>query len=292
MNNIWKIGDVTVTRIVEIERPFAYHPQYSILPDATPEAVADIPWLKPHFVDHKNRLIFSIHMLIIETPDHCLVVDTCIGNDKPRQMTGGEALQTDLLQRLQQAGVDRHAVDTVICTHLHVDHVGWNTMLQDGKWVPTFPNARYLFGKDEYDYWKASKDASQIAVMSDSVTPLFESGLVDLVATNHRISPHISLRPTLGHTPGHVSVAIESEGESALITGDFIHHPCQMARTHWCAQFDEDQTAARHTRENVLSELADTQVLVIGTHFATPTAGYVIRNGDGYQLITDKTARF
>ena len=151
-------------------------------------------------------------------------------------------------------------------------------------WQPTFPNARYLLGREEYHYWSKSESEDQISVIEDSVTPIFEAGLVDLVETDHRISDEVQLIPTAGHTPGHVSVAIESKGEKALITGDMMHHPCQIARPHWAVSFDEDQEAAMRCRQNVLKELADTPTLVIGTHFATPTAGKVVSDEDSYRF--------
>ena len=152
------------------------------------------------------------------------------------------------------------------------------------RWQPTFPNARYLLGRDEYDYWSKSESEDQMPVMEDSIAPIFKAGLVDLVETNHRISDEIRLVPTAGHTPGHVSVVIESAGEKALITGDMMHHPCQIARPHWTVSFDEDQEVAARCRANVLKELADSPTLVIGTHFAAPTAGKVVSDKDGYRF--------
>ena len=173
-----------------------------------------------------------------------------------------------------------------MCTHLHVDHVGWNTMLVDGKWVPTFPNARYLMGATEFEYWRDQRENEElISVFSDSVRPVFEAGLVDLVETDHRISPEVSFVPTLGHTPGHVSVRISSKGEEALITGDFVHHPCQMARPAWAATVDYDQTASTATRREVFARLAGTPTLIIGTHFAGATAGRIVRDGDAFRLV-------
>jgi glyoxylase-like metal-dependent hydrolase (beta-lactamase superfamily II) len=172
-----------------------------------------------------------------------------------------------------------------MCTHLHVDHVGWNTMLVDGKWAPTFPNARYLMGRIEFGHWRdQTAQPEQRAVFADSVAPVFEAGLVDLVEIDHRVCDEVSFVPTLGHTPGHVSIRISSKGEEALITGDFIHHPCQMARPEWASAADFDQVASTKTRRDVFERLAGGPTLVIGTHFATPTAGRVVRDGDAYRL--------
>jgi glyoxylase-like metal-dependent hydrolase (beta-lactamase superfamily II) len=179
------------------------------------------------------------------------------------------------------------------------DHVGWNTMLVDGKWVPTFPNARYLMGKKEYEYWdkaesgnvnsdKAADDLNQ-GVMGDSVRPVFDAGLVDLVGMDHRVCDEVFLEPTTGHTPGHVSIHIQSEGEEALITGDCIHHPCQIEHLDWASSADFDQAASTTTRVELMEKYVNRDILIIGTHFATPTAGHLKAkdNGDeGYWLDT------
>ena len=175
-----------------------------------------------------------------------------------------------------------------VFSHLHVDHVGWNTMLKDGKWVPTFPSARYLMGETEFNHWRAESDGreGQTEVMHDSVLPVFDADLVDLVKTDHTVCPEVSLQSTPGHTPGHVSVKIESEGEHALITGDFLHHPCQFVHPEWSSAPDSDRPQAIATRRSMYASLADQPVLVIGTHFATPTAGYLKKDGDAYRLDT------
>ncbi len=280
----WKVGAVTITRIVEVELPVAYDERRPFLKEARPEALAATPWLYPDFVTPEGALRLSIHALLVEAPGLRLVVDTCIGNDRPRKFLGGRPLATPFLEHLAQAGWAREGVDAVVCTHLHVDHVGWNTLLENGRWVPTFPQARYLIGRAEYDYWSAEGDDEQQAILSDSVKPVFDAGLVDLVAMDHRLSAEIRLTPTPGHTPGHVSVAIESEGERALITGDAMHHPCQLAHPDWSPPFDVDRTASEATRRKLLEDVADQPVLVIGTHFAAPTAGRVKRDGAAYRF--------
>ncbi len=283
----WRIGDVTVTRIVELEVTGGSR---FILPDATRDAVLPIAWLRPHFADEEGRLRMSIHALVVETPTRRIVVDTCLGNDKQgRRIPAWNDLHGPFLADLAAAGYARETIDTVLCTHLHVDHVGWNTMLVDGRWVPTFPNARYLMGRVEYAHWRdhaaqAQDREDQRAVFADSVRPVFDAGLVDLVETDHRIDEAVSLIPTIGHTPGHVSVRIRSRGQEALITGDFVHHPCQIARPEWASTADSDPVAARGTRERMLAGLAHTPVLVIGTHFAAPTAGRIVRDGAAYRL--------
>ena len=279
----WRIGDVTVTKIVELEMTGGTR---FVLPQATRDLCGPIAWLKPHFMDDDGRLKMSVHALLVETPSHRIIVDTCLGNDKQgRTVPGWNNLQGPFLRDLAAAGFARDSVDTVVCTHLHIDHVGWNTMLVEGRWVPTFPHARHLMGRTEFEYWRDQRQmAEQVTVFADSVQPVFDAGLVDLVATDHRVCEEVSLVPTLGHTPGHVSVRIASKGEAALITGDFLHHPCQMARPHWSSSADHDAAAAQRTRLAMFRRLADTPVLVIGTHFAGATAGRVVSDGDAWRL--------
>ena len=279
----WRVGDVTVTKIVELEVTGGSR---FILPQATREAILPIGWLQPDFADEEGRLRMSIHALVVETPSRHIIVDTCLGNDKEnRRIPTWNNLQTSFLGDLAAAGYSRETIDTVVCTHLHVDHVGWNTVLVDGHWAPTFPNARYLMGRVEYAHWSSRHGrADMAAVLADSVTPVWEAGLVDLVEADHRICEEISLAPTPGHTPGHVSVRIASRDAEALITGDFMHHPCQIARPEWSSTADSDAAEARQTRERMLTRLADTPILVIGTHFADRTAGRVVRDGDAFRL--------
>lgn len=280
----WQVGAVTVTRIVEIELPVPYSAARPFLAEATPEALRQHAWLYPHYVTEDGHLRLSIHALLVEAPGLRLVVDTCIGNDRPRSITGGQPLATGFLQSLGEAGWTRDDVDTVVCTHLHVDHVGWNTMLEDGKWVPTFPRARYLIGRKEHAHWSAEGDAEAQQILADSVQPIFDAGLVDLVEMDHRLSAEVRLVPTPGHTPGHVSVMIESQGERAMITGDMTHHPCQLAHPEWSPPFDSDATASAAMRRGVFEDLADQPVLVIGTHYAAPTAGHVKRDGSAFRF--------
>ena len=282
----WKVGDVTITKIVEME---SVGGSRFILPQASREAVSHLDWMKPHFMSDDGRLKMSVHALVVQTPTRRIIVDTCIGNDKQgRFVPGWNNLQGPFLQDLQQAGHVREDIDTVLCTHLHVDHVGWNTMLVDGQWQPTFPNARYLMGRTEFEYWRERSDHhEQSAVFGDSVKPVFDAGLVDLVDTSHRVCNEVRLVPTIGHTPGHVSVEISSKGQQALITGDFIHHPCQMAYPAWASAADTDQEQSTHTRWDVFGRLAGTPTLVIGTHFAGATAGRIVRDGDAFRLETE-----
>ncbi|MEM7541375.1 MAG: MBL fold metallo-hydrolase [Pseudomonadota bacterium] len=277
----WQIGDVTVTRVVEMEVTGGTK---FILPQATPEAIARMTWLNPHFANDEGKLIMSIHALVIDTGAKRIIVDTCIGNDKKRNIPSWHQLQGSFLEDLAEAGYPPESIDTVLCTHLHVDHVGWNTMLVDEVWVPTFSNADYLIAEDEWRYWDAHGDEDYGPVLADSVLPVFDAGLAKLVAMDYKVCDEVWLEPTTGHTPGHVSIHIASQGQEALITGDFVHHPCQMARVDWPSTADFDADASTQTRRDTFSKYAEKPVLIIGTHFATPTAGYLKAAGDAYRL--------
>jgi glyoxylase-like metal-dependent hydrolase (beta-lactamase superfamily II) len=282
----WTVGAVKITRVVELEMPVAYSAERPFLAQATPEALRKMSWLYPNFVDEEDRMRLSIHALLVEAPGLRLVVDTCVGNDKVRPgLIGKKPLSTNFLQQMGGLGWTRESVDTVVCTHLHVDHVGWNTMLENGKWVPTFPKARYLMGRTELAHWQGEKDDNDTQeILADSVQPILDAGLAELVDMDHRLSPEIRLTPTPGHTPGHVSVMIESEGQTAVITGDMTHHPCQMAHPDWSPPFDSDPKAAATMRRRMFAQWADQPILVIGTHYAGPTAGHVKTDGEGFRF--------
>ena len=275
----WQIGNVTVTQVVELTTA-SLGPH--LLPQATPEVLGAIDWMHP-FVDADNRLLLSIHSLIIESGDATIMVDTCIGNDKSRTYPRWNKMQNDFLEKFHAAGFREEQIDTVLCTHMHVDHVGWNTRLVDGVWQPTFGNADYLFAQDEWDHW--SQEPQEYGpVVEDSVQPIFDAGLATLVGQTHEVTDEVSLMPTPGHTPGHVSVHIQSEGEMAIITGDMIHHPCQIKHPDWSSVADVDPHQAADTRLGFVERYADRPVLIIGTHFAGPTAGHIVQDGDTYRL--------
>ncbi|MCC6210438.1 MAG: MBL fold metallo-hydrolase [Burkholderiales bacterium] len=277
----WQIGAVRITRVVEAEGPT---PGSFLYADATPEKLLQHAWLRPHFMTAEGMLISSIHAFVVESQGETIVVDTCIGNDKPRAVKNWNMRKGRFLEDLAEAGFPRERVTTVVCTHLHVDHVGWNTMLAGGKWVPTFPNARYLIGRKEWAYWSEAQDAQDKAIQDDSVRPIVEAGLAELVEPDHCITEEVFLEPTPGHTPGHVSVRISSQGSEAVITGDLIHHPAQCSEPGWANRFDVDPEAARATRRAFLEKYRDGKVLVLGTHFATPTAGHIRRGAGGYRF--------
>lgn len=280
-SNRWAIGRARITRVVEVEGPT---PGAFIFRDAVPERIQEIGWLQPHFATASGKLLTSVHALVIESEGRRILVDTCIGNDKQRPAIPNWHLrQGSFLRDLVAAGFPPESIDTVVCTHLHVDHVGWNTMLVGNRWVPTFRRARYLIGAEEWAYWEDHPDPFGGDIVGDSIRPVLDAGLVDLVASDHRITDEVRLVATHGHTPGHVSVLIFSAGEEAIITGDVMHHPCQMAHPEWASHFDADRAAARATRQEFLARYADQPTLVLGTHFASPAAGRIVRDGETFR---------
>ena len=277
----WTVGRVTITNIVEIA---ATGGARFILPQATAEETLKMPWLAPHYATPEGRLKLNVQSWIVQTPTQTIIIDTCIGNGKQdRSVPAWNGLDTPFLHDLAAAGYPVDALDTVLCTHLHVDHVGWNTNLVHGQWVPTFPNARYVFGKAEYDYWAAhSVKGEHKAVFEDSVQPIVALGLADLVASDHRLSDEISMIPTPGHSPGHMSVFVQSDGEEALLTGDVAHHPCQMAHLDWSSTADYDPVQSIEARKQLFSRFANTPTLVFGGHF---DPGHIVRDGEAFKLI-------
>ncbi|MFP6682856.1 MAG: MBL fold metallo-hydrolase [Gammaproteobacteria bacterium] len=284
----WKVGDTTITKIQEI-----VYPEFSdVIPAATPDVVKKVKWLFPDFVTDEGHLSLSVHSLIVETPGATLIVDTCIGNDRDRNpFEVMHMLSTSYMEDMIASGYHPDGVDYVLCTHLHLDHVGWNTKMVDGKWVPTFPNASYLMSKQDLDFW-GSIDANteddfmqlQRKVFDDSMQPVLDAGLAKPVEGAAEVCEGVRLVPTPGHTPGHVSVRIDSAGESALITGDFIHHPIQFNDPDLVSPFDVDNDAAVATRHRMFGEYVDSGTLIVGTHFAGRTAGKLVRDGDTYRL--------
>lgn len=277
----WRVGKVKITKVIELETIGSTR---FILPQASYEEIQKLPWLIPHFATEEGRLKMTIHSLVVETPSRRIVVDTGLGNDKQgRGVPTWNNRNGPFLETLSQAGFPPDSIDTVMCTHLHVDHVGWNTRLVDGQWVPTFDKARYVFGRAEYEYWRDhSGRPDQAAVFNDSVKPIVDAGKADLVASDARLTEEITLIPTPGHSPGHVSLHIVSDGEEALLSGDVAHHPCQMAHLDWSSTADSDPVQSAATRRQLFSRFADRPIPVIGGHF---DAGQIRREGDAFKFV-------
>ncbi|WP_329491575.1 MBL fold metallo-hydrolase [Kitasatospora sp. NBC_01246] len=283
----WTVGDLTVHRIDEI--PLPPDTGQWLLPDATPEVVRGQDWLRPDFADPAGRLLIDSHTFAFTVGGLKVLVDTGIGNGKDRANPAWHDLDTDYLDRLTAAGYPPADVDLVILTHLHTDHVGWNTRADgNGAWVPTFPNARYLTSRTEREFWAGREmDEPRRRMFRDSVDPVAEAGLLDLVdvpAGGAEVAPGLRLLPTPGHTPGHLAVELSGEGGAALVTGDCVHHPVQFAHPAIGSCVDIDPARSRATRRSLLESLAGTGTLVLGTHFPPPTAGRVVAHGDAYRL--------
>lgn len=302
----WQIGEAKITAVVE--QPL--DDINGLIQGATPENLAEITWLQPHFMDDDGKLLGLVQCFVIELGGKRIVVDTCVGDHKDLPISPHWNQQVfGLFERFKDAGFDPRRIDFVLCTHLHLDHVGMNTLLVDGAFVPTFANAQYLFARTEYEFWaseyerpeddpatldrafdrmRASFHTTQKHVHEQSVQPVFDAGLARLVDLPHEIVPGVTLVPTPGHTPGHASVEIASEGERALITGDCFHHPCQIARAEWGTHADIDRDAGTVTRKAILEQMCGSDDLMIGSHFAWPTAGRIARDGEAYRLETDE----
>src|ERR1700757_3466511 len=228
MSNTFRVGNLTIHRIVEMEAGFT--PALEFLPALTPEVLSESrSWLAPAGLDADGNLVLCFQSYIVKTPRHTILVDSCIGNDKDRTARPLWHQKKDdaFMRGLAAAGLTVNDIDFVLCTHLHVDHVGWNTRLENGRWVPTFPKARYLFSKTELDFWLAENDKETVAPIADSVIPIVEAKRHDLITSDHQLSDLVRIIPSPGHTIDHYAVTLGRTGKDAIITGDFIHSPLQ-----------------------------------------------------------------
>jgi glyoxylase-like metal-dependent hydrolase (beta-lactamase superfamily II) len=291
----WQVGNVRITRIVDLE--VNEFPTQVMFGGLSTDDVRAIKWLQPDYVTTEGALRVSFHAYVVETHGLRIIIDTCVGNDKPRLAPFFNQLSTPFLERLGAAGFAPEEIHFVLCTHMHIDHVGWNTRWDGVQWVPTFPNARYLFGAVEWQHWqreiavaKAPHEIETRTILEDSVTPIIAAGLHDFIETDHQITEEVKLFATPGHTPGHVSVAISSLGEYAVIAGDVMHHPVQIADPGIRSNFDSDGAQAEQTRRAFIEEHADRPVLVLGTHFAKPSGGLIVREDSGWRFALDTRA--
>lgn len=237
-------------------------------------------WLFPNFMDKKtNNFIFSFHSYLVRTGKANILVDTCVGNDKPRPLKNWNMRQGDYIKNLKAQNINPDEIDYVMCTHLHADHVGWNTQLNNGKWIPTFPNAKYIFSKIDYEFFNNVKENQPgYQSMKDSVSPIVDAGQASLVSNDIEITNGISLIPSPGHTPGHYCIDINSENKHAILSGDLIHHPIQIARPDWKTNFCNDPEHAVKTRIEFVNKYKNTETVILAAHFAEPTAGKIVSN--------------
>jgi len=280
-------GDMTIHRIIEMEGAFI--PALDMIAGLTPELLAENrSWMQPNALDDKDTLLLCFQSYIVRTPHHTILVDSCIGNDKPRPGRPGWNMKTDdtFMRGLAAAGFSVNDIDYVMCTHMHVDHVGWNTRLENGRWVPTFPNARYVFGQQEYDHWNAENTKKEIPVYVDSVLPVIEAKRAEIVKDDHQIGDHVRLLPTPGHTPGHLAFCFGKGSDEAVVSGDLMHSPLQARYPELSVNFDVDKVQSARTRRSFLERYCDTKTLCCTAHFPSPSAGRISRWGDGFKCET------
>lgn len=273
------VGDITISRVREHghDRP----PEiFFDDADVVARTIATTDWLAPWCVDGLLRLNFQA--FVVETPTSTILIDPCLGNGRTRSIMG-HMLDTPFLDDLRGVVGELDRIDTVVYTHLHFDHIGWSTTEVDGRWVPTFPGARHLIVGAEWDHWRAEVERGPTTdftrAVSESIAPLFDHDLVDLVDAGHEVAPGVRLRDTAGHSPGHVAIDVRDGGGHAVITGDLMHHPVQVADPQRPTRFDDDPARAAAVRVDLVDELAASGALLIGTHFAGDCAGYVDGSG-------------
>jgi len=284
MSSAIELGDIKIRRIVEQEQPF--FPVHDFFPKFTPEMLAENShWLQPRFVDENGMLVLCIQSYLVETPHHKILVDSCVGNHKPRaHRPFWNMMQSDRYEKnLAAAGVSVADIDFVMCTHLHVDHVGWNTRLENGRWVPTFPNARYIFSDKELEFWteREKQNPEAAAWITDSVLPVVAAGRVDVVKSEYAFNDHVQLIPAPGHTIDQYNVLAGKSGRDALITGDMVHSPIQVRYPEIGMMSDWNSEIAGQSRNRIFSRFCDSSTLICTGHFPSPSTGRITRGKDG-----------
>lgn len=286
------LGKFRIDRVVESEGPFAALEM--MLPGITAADIgAHADWLKPLFVAPDNRAIMSFHSYILKTPHHVILVDACVGNDKERpERPTWHRQQFRYLEAMAAVGVRPQDIDFVCCTHLHADHVGWNTRLEEGRWVPTFTKARYVFAKTEYEHWERMHRQSReqgLPVLNhgsfaDSVLPVVDAGRALMVGDDFEFETGVYLQAAHGHTPGNCTLHANSEGRHAVFSGDILHTPAQLINPAWSSRFCVDPLQSAATRFKLVHALADTSTLLLTGHFPTPVAGRIVSRGDHFRF--------
>lgn len=285
MVSTYCVGDVSVTRVTEQCRP-GFAPEF-LYPDWDAAVLeAHRALMIPDCFDvAEQKFIASIHTWVLRTSHHTILIDSCCGNGKDRpQVPRFHQLNLPFLERLAAAGVTPGEVDYVLCTHLHADHCGWNTRLVDGRWVPTFPNAKYVFSKAEHDHWSgpAGREGFNAGVFEDSVLPVIASGQAELIDGEGSVGEGLTFHPTPGHSVGHVAIRLAAGGQEGLFSGDLMHQPLQIYRPDWNSRFCDHAEDARASRRWLLERAAERASTVFTAHFANSSAGFVSRTGDRF----------
>ena len=280
-----ELGDVKVRRIVEQEGPF--FPVHDFFPKFTKEMMAaNSNWLQPRYIDKDGKLVLCIQSYVVETRHHRILIDTCVGNHKPRpHRPFWHNMTSDRWETgLAALGLGVNDIDFVMCTHLHVDHVGWNTRLENGRWVPTFPKARYIFADRELEFWTERQKQNPEAApwITDSVLPVVAAGQVDIVKSDYAFNDHVQLVPAPGHTIDQYCVLAGKAGKDALITGDMVHSPVQVKYPEIGMMSDYNSEQAGESRKRIFSRFCDTQTLICTGHFPSPSSGRITRDKDGH----------
>jgi glyoxylase-like metal-dependent hydrolase (beta-lactamase superfamily II) len=284
MSMTFKAGNATIHRIIEMEVGFT--PALEFLPNLTKEVLdANRSWLHPAALDAQDNLVLCFQSYVIQTGTHNILVDSCIGNDKDRTARPLWHKKKDdaFMRGLAAAGLTVNDIDFVLCTHLHVDHIGWNTRLENGRWVPTFPKARYIFSKTELDFWLDENKKTPLPQIIDSVIPIVEAKACDIVTSDHSLNDLIALIPTPGHTIDHYAVTLGKGGKDAVFTGDLIHTPLQALYPELTMRVDYNPAQGAASRRTFLETYCDTSTLCCFAHFPSPSKGYVKRWGDGFK---------
>ena len=285
------LGDITIDRVVDLER--LSYPHFAMLPTADEAELRRLAAeMGPRIIDPGTlSLSLSFHAYLVRTPQCTTLVDTCCGNDKERpHRIDWHRRDGPFINNLRARGVTPEDIDFVMCTHLHADHVGWNTKLVDGQWVPTFPNAQYLFAETEYQHWLRQQAEADEPILhgshADSVLPVMESGQAKLVAVDHEIETGVYFQPAFGHTPGTIVLHVDGDGTQAVVCGDVMHHPAQVVHPEWSSGFCSDPVQSAKTRRELLDRVAGTGTLVLPAHFLAPYYGPVERDGEGFRTVT------
>ena len=281
-----RIGEIVIRRALEMVMPFD---RRAFFPTVTDEQWAPhLPWLAPKGYDPvSDALIFPMQSYVVRTSHHTVLIDTCVGNhkDRPTRPPWHQKSDATYMSALAAQGLAPEDIDFVFCTHLHSDHVGWNTRLEDGRWVPTFPNARYVFSKKELEAWRdVGHPRFARTTLEDSVLPIVDAGRAVLVSNDYALDDEIRLESTPGHTPDHVAVRLSSKGESAVMCGDLMHSPVQCRHPEWVPAADWEPEVAVRTRRSFLERYCDTPTLVCTAHFPLPSAGRIVRAGDAFEF--------
>jgi glyoxylase-like metal-dependent hydrolase (beta-lactamase superfamily II) len=283
------LGRMSVQKVLEME---SGPPMPLILPGITPEDLARLAtWYQDETLGPTPELsafMMSMHSYVLQLDGLTVLVDACNGDHKHRSIPDVDRVETPFLANLAWLGLTTDDIDLVLCTHLHFDHVGWNTRLENGKWVPTFANARYLFSRRDFEHFGSQElENDHLRAFRDSVLPVYEAGRAQLIDENiavHReIGDGIWLEPAFGHSPGNFSVLAQCGGERAIFWGDVVHHPVQLLRPDLTMSFDGDPGMARETRQRTLVRAVEEDLVCFPAHFRDPSAGRVLRDGSVYR---------